>query len=129
VPGLYRYRSWLPVRRSLDDDGGTITYRSDQLCKLIGLKNLWIAFNGCWPEKDARLLSGTFKELKAHCVLGRIPAANQKVMVVASAGNTAAAFARICSLSARGARPQSKGFSAKRFADRSYGLNKKQDAG
>jgi cysteate synthase len=96
--GLYRYRNWLPVRRVLRGSGGTVTYRSEGLCTLTGLNNLWIAFNGCWPERDAHLLSGTFKELEACCVLGRLPEASEDTMVIASAGNTAAAFARICSL-------------------------------
>jgi cysteate synthase len=95
--GIYRYRSWLPVRRSLAGSSCTLTYQSERLSTFTGLRNLWIAFNGYWPERDARLLSGTFKELEAYCVLGRIPATNEKVIIVASAGNTAAAFARICS--------------------------------
>jgi cysteate synthase len=96
--GLYRYRNWLPVRRVLRGSGGTVTYQSERLSTLTGLNNLWIAFNGCWPERDAHLLSGTFKELEACCVLGRLPEASEDTMVIASAGNTAAAFARICSL-------------------------------
>ena len=96
--GLDRYRSWLPVRRSLAGSSSTVTYRSQQLCSLTGLPNLWIAFNGFWPERNARLLSGSFKELEAFCVLARLPSDNRRTMVIASAGNTAAAFARIASL-------------------------------
>ena len=96
-PGIFRYRDWLPVRRSLATPGLTVTYRSEQLSRATGLENLWIAFNGFWPERNAHLETGTFKELEAYCVLGRLPANNQKTMVVASAGNTAAAFAQACS--------------------------------
>jgi cysteate synthase len=96
--GLYRYRSWLPVRRSIAGSACTVTFQSNRLSQLTGLKNLWIAFNGYWPERQARCPSGTFKDLEAYCVLGRIPDRNEEVLVVASAGNTAAAFARICSL-------------------------------
>jgi len=96
--GIYRYRGWLPVRRSLVGSSCTLTYQSKRLSSLTGMRNLWIAFNGYWPERNARLLSGTFKELEAYSVLGRIPSTSEEVMVVASAGNTAAAFARICSL-------------------------------
>jgi len=95
--GLFRYRSWLPVRRSLSEAGKTVTYRSEILCQLTGLRNLWIAFSGYWPERNIQLHSGTFKELEAYCVLGRLPVENDRVMIVASAGNSAAAFARICS--------------------------------
>jgi cysteate synthase len=96
--GIFRYRSWLPVQRNLFGPGRTITYQSKKLSALTGLKRLWIAFNGYWPELDAYCLSGTFKELEAYCVLGRLPADDDKVLVVASAGNTASAFARVCSL-------------------------------
>jgi len=97
-PGLDRYRDWLPVKQRMPGAGCTATYFSKQLAATTGLKNLWVAFNGYWPEHRARLLTGTFKELEASCVVGRLPEGNEKIMVVASAGNTAAAFARICSL-------------------------------
>jgi cysteate synthase len=41
------------------------------------------------------MASGTFKELEAYSVLGRVPP-DAGVMVVASAGNTAASFAAAC---------------------------------
>lgn len=96
--GLYRYRHWLPVRRILRGAGRTVTYRSEKLSKITGLKNLWIAFNGYWPEKGAALQTCTFKELEAYAVSSRLPLNPERVLVVASAGNTAAAFARVCSL-------------------------------
>lgn len=96
--GLFRYRSWLPVRWTIPVSGATITYQSERLSPVTGLNNLWIAFNGYWPERDAHLLSGSFKDLESHCVIGRLPANNTKIMVVASAGNTANAFAQACSL-------------------------------
>jgi cysteate synthase len=95
--GIYRYRSWLPVRRSLVGSNCTFTYQSERLSASTGLENLWIAFNGYWPDKGVHFLSGSFKELEAYSVLGRIPVTNETVIVVASAGNTGAAFARICS--------------------------------
>jgi cysteate synthase len=57
---------------------------------------LWIAFNGHWPERGAMLETGTFKELEALTVAGRLPD-DPGCLVVASAGNTAAAFAMVCS--------------------------------
>ncbi|MBB5958549.1 cysteate synthase [Saccharothrix tamanrassetensis] len=95
--GLYRYRNWLPIRRTLPDAGGTVTYRSTTgVGKHLGLTDLWIAFNGYWPERDARLSTATFKELEAYTVLGRLPASSAP-LVISSAGNTAAAFAELCS--------------------------------
>jgi cysteate synthase len=96
--GLYRYRHWLPTRRTLRGSGRTVTYRSESLSKITGLRNLWIAFNGYWPERSAALRTGTFKELEAYAVLSRIPHESDNVLVVASAGNTAAAFARACTV-------------------------------
>ncbi len=95
--GIYRYRDWLPIWRTIRGSASTVTFQSDGISALTGLTNLWIAFNGYWPEKGAFLLTGSFKELEAYCVLGRIPAENGKVLTVASAGNTAAAFAQACS--------------------------------
>jgi cysteate synthase len=95
--GLFRYRKWLPVQRNFGGVGVTAVYQSPRLSEVTGLNNLWIAFNGYWPEKGALLRSGTFKELEAYCVLGRIPTSNERTLVVASAGNTGAAFARVCS--------------------------------
>ncbi|MGW7049924.1 cysteate synthase [Streptomyces avermitilis] len=95
-PGLFRYRSWLPVTRTLPGVGRTVVFRSHGLARHLGLRNLWIAFNGYWPERDATLETCTFKELEAHTVLARMPQ-DPPVLVVASAGNTAAAFAAACS--------------------------------
>jgi cysteate synthase len=95
--GIYRYRSWLPIVRTLGNSSRTITYQSERMSRIAGLPNLWIAFNGYWPEKGASLETATFKELEVYSVLSRIPERHSKVLVVASAGNTGAAFARICS--------------------------------
>lgn len=98
--GLYRYREWLPVRRAVTGSVRTLTYRSERLCRLIGLRHLWIAFHGYCPERGAEGGTGTFKDLEAYCVLGRLPRLDGDVLVVASAGNTAAAFANACSANA-----------------------------
>ena len=99
--GIYRYRHWLPIVHSLKGSSRTVTYRSERLCALTELPNLWIAFNGYWPEKGATLETTTFKEFEAYAVLSRLSAKQEGVLVVASAGNTAAAFARACSLNRR----------------------------
>jgi cysteate synthase len=95
--GIYRYWKWLPVVNNLRGSQRTATYRSERLCRQTGLPNLWIAFNGYWPEKGALLESATFKDLEAYTALARLPESDE-VLVVSSAGNTAAAFARACSL-------------------------------
>jgi cysteate synthase len=97
--GMYRYQNWLPILRTLPGASGTITYQSKRLNRIIGLPHLWIAYNGYWPEKGGTFGTTTFKELEAYTVLSRIPEKQRGVLVVASAGNTGAAFARICSQS------------------------------
>ncbi len=94
--GLCRYHRWLPLNHSLHTFGKTVTYQSQKLCHYLGLPNLWVAFNGYWADKEAMLETGTFKELEAYTVLSRIPR-HGKTLIVASAGNTAAAFAYVCS--------------------------------
>ncbi len=96
--GIFRYRRWLPGTRPLSGVGGSVTYKSEKLNRIIGLPNAWIVFNGYWPERDATLETASFKDLEAWAVLSRIPERHEGVLVLASAGNTAAAFARACSL-------------------------------
>jgi len=96
ISGIFRYRDWLPVSRTVHDAGRSVVYRSRHLAKSLGLSNLWVAFNGYWPERAAILETATFKELEAHTVLGRLPPAHS-MLSVASAGNTGAAFALLCS--------------------------------
>lgn len=97
LPGLYKYSDWLPICRMLEGSGAPITYKSEGLAREFGLSDLYITFNGCWPEKGAGMKTGTFKECEAYSVCARVNGNGDKVMVVASAGNTARAFARVCS--------------------------------
>ncbi|MGA8297994.1 MAG: cysteate synthase [Terriglobales bacterium] len=95
--GMYRFRCWLPDANRLNHAASSVTYQSKRLSSALGLPNLWIAFSGYWPERGATLETATFKELEVGGVLSRIPANAFRALVVASAGNTAAAFARSCS--------------------------------
>lgn len=97
LPGLYKFSDWLPVCRTLEGSGAPVTYKSVGLAKDLGLNQLYITFNGYWPEKGALMMTGAFKECEAYAVCARINRNSDKVMVVASAGNTARAFARVCS--------------------------------
>lgn len=96
--GIYRFADWLPVRRKLQGSSAPVTYRSEGLAKSLGLKNLWITFNGYWPEKGAHMKTCSFKETEAYTVCARLPHDTNQVLVVASAGNTARAFAHVCSV-------------------------------
>ncbi len=96
-PGLYKFSDWLPISRTLEGSGSPITYKSKALAEKLGLSDLWITFNGYWPEKEAAMQTGSFKECEAYSVCGRLTNDTNKILVVASAGNTARAFARVCS--------------------------------
>ncbi len=95
--GLYRYADWLPVSRKLKGSSAPVTYKSRQLSKKLGIENLWITFSGYWPEKDAGMTTCSFKETEAYSVCGRMVPEMDKVLVVASAGNTSRSFAKVCS--------------------------------
>ena len=97
LDGLYRYADWLPVRRTLAGSCAPVTYKSEKLAAELGLNNLYITVSGYCPEKGARMETCSFKETEAYSVCARLPEDNEKVLVVASAGNTARAFAKVCS--------------------------------
>lgn len=94
-PGIFRFSDWLPVRRQIIGAGVPVTYKSQHLSRFLNLPNLYITFSGYWPEKGCNMLSGTFKECEAYAVCARFPADLERVLVVASAGNTARAFIRV----------------------------------
>ena len=96
--GLYRYADWLPIKTMLRHPSEPITYKSEGLAQRLGLHNLYITFNGWWPERNARMTTCSFKEMEAYSVCARLgDDLKDKVLVVASAGNTARAFAKVCS--------------------------------
>lgn len=97
LDGLYRYADWLPINRTLKGSCPPVTYKSEALAKELGLENLYITFSGYWPKIGAAMATCSFKETEAYSVCGRLTPDNDKVLVVASAGNTARAFAKVCS--------------------------------
>lgn len=94
--GVNRFRDWLPLKRTVHHVGLPGVFRSVGLARALGLEELWIVFSGFWPERGATLRSTTFKELEAPVVCGRM-GDDPRCLVVASAGNTARAFAEVCS--------------------------------
>lgn len=95
--GFYKFADWLPIKRKLDNSSAPITYKANKLGDRLGLSNLWVTFNGYWPEKGAGMVTCSFKETEAFSVCARMNLSANGVMVVASAGNTARAFAKVCS--------------------------------
>ncbi len=92
--GVWKY-NWLPVHNPSFNQPGPVVYRSDRLGSKLGLENLYIAFNGYWPERGAFIKTCTFKEFEAAVVLQNARENGVNGLVVASAGNTARAFAHL----------------------------------
>lgn len=97
LDGFYRFADWLPIRRTLNGSCPPITYKSKALAEELGLNNLYITFSGYFPEIGAKMETCSFKETEAYSVCARLPEDNDRILVVASAGNTARAFAKVCS--------------------------------
>ena len=95
--GLYTFCDWLPIKRLLKGSAAPVTYRSEGLAKYLGLENLYITLNGYSPKHGANMTTGSFKETEAYSVCGRMDQSEKRILVVASAGNTARAFAKVCS--------------------------------
>jgi cysteate synthase len=95
--GIYRFADWLPVKRILQGSAAPVTFKSTGLATRLGLNNLYITFSGYWPDKGAFMTTCSFKETEAYSVCGRMDENHDKTLVVASAGNTARAFAKVCS--------------------------------
>ena len=95
--GLYRYAEWMPIRRVLKHSAAPVTYKSKGLAKHLGLNNLYITFSGYNPKIGAKMQTCSFKETEAFSVCARMDKKEDRVLVVQSAGNTARAFAQVCS--------------------------------
>lgn len=95
--GIYKFADWLPIHKTLLGSYAPITYKSEGLANKLGLSNLYITFSGYWPEKGIGMKTCSFKETEAYNVCARMDEDEKKILVVASAGNTARAFAQVCS--------------------------------
>ncbi len=95
--GFYKFCDWLPVKRILKGSAAPVTFKSKGLAEYLGLENLYITLNGYSPAHGAAMTTCSFKETEAFSVCGRMADDEKRILVVASAGNTARAFARVCS--------------------------------
>jgi cysteate synthase len=85
------------MRRQLHCEASHTTYKSEGLAEFLGLENLYISFSGYYPERGATMTTCSFKECEAYAVCARTYRNEERILVVASAGNTARAFAKVCS--------------------------------
>ncbi len=99
LPGLWKFYDWLPVKMPLRGSGEKpVTYRSEGLARELGLRNLYISFSGYWPERGGKITTCSFKDLEAPPTVERMAELEEgQILVVASAGNTARAFAQAAS--------------------------------
>lgn len=95
--GLFKFADWLPIHKMIKGSYAPVTFKSKGLAKEIGLNNLYITFSGYWPEKNIKMKTCSFKETESYSVCSRMDNDEKKILVVASAGNTARAFAQVCS--------------------------------
>jgi cysteate synthase len=97
LKGLYKYADWLPIHRTLRRSHAPVTYKSRGLAEYLGMENLYITLSGYVPKRGARMETCTFKETEAFSVCARMKKNEKRILVIQSAGNTARAFARVCS--------------------------------
>ena len=97
LDGIYRYADWMPVKRVLKHSCAPVTYKSKGLASLLGLENLYITFSGWNPRIGAKMRTCSFKETEAYSILSRMDENEKRILIVQSAGNTARAFAQVCS--------------------------------
>ena len=97
LKGIYRYACWLPVNHTLRKSRGPVTWKSEGLARELGLDNLYLTFTGYCPERGAEVETCSFKATEAYSVCARLPKKMNRILVVQSAGNTARAFAQVCS--------------------------------
>jgi cysteate synthase len=95
--GIWRF-NWLPVHEPKGYEAGPVVFKSRGLGKRLGLDNLHISFSGYWPDIGAGIETCTFKEFEAAVVLENAWENGINGLVVASAGNTARAFAHLSTL-------------------------------
>jgi cysteate synthase len=93
MDSFWKFQSWLPCEGWNDMiRSRTIVFKSNGFAKELGLKNLYIAYNGYWPERSANMVTCTFKELESPTTFQRAVEKCITNFVIASAGNTARAF-------------------------------------
>ena len=93
---LYRFADWMPINRTLEGSSAPVTYKV-KTCRLPGAGAVVYYFQWLLAGEGSFMKTCSFKETEAFSVCARIPAGEKRTLVVASAGNTARAFAMVCS--------------------------------
>lgn len=98
LPGIFRFCDWLPIHRTMPVNAGPVCFRSEALARELGLPELYVGFNGYWPERGGTITTCSFKELEAIPTVIRMQEQRPATLVIASAGNTARAFLQVSAL-------------------------------
>ncbi|MDR2866165.1 MAG: hypothetical protein LBV13_02005 [Methanomassiliicoccaceae archaeon] len=91
---VFKFYDWLPISSTADSNAAPVVFRNERLNKELGLKDMWVAFTGYYPERGAFVRSCSFKEMESLPTMVRIRDKRKGTIVVASAGNTGRAFAQ-----------------------------------
>ena len=93
LPGIWKYIDWLPTKtipkEFLKNPAGPLTYKSKKLAEYLGLKNLYISYNGFHEGINN---TGSFKDIEAQSTISRwidIGIIKEKIPILASDGNFA----------------------------------------
>ncbi|MDH5806145.1 MAG: threonine synthase [Candidatus Methanomethylicaceae archaeon] len=88
--GVWRYREFIPIENDYEiitlKEGGTPLYECNRLAKLIGIKKLYIKYEGTNP-------TGSFKDRGMTVGVTKAKSLGSKAVACASTGNTSASLA------------------------------------
>jgi cysteate synthase len=98
LPGIFRFCDWLPINSTLPIEAGPVCFRSTALARELEIPELYISFNGYWPEQGGTITTCSFKELEAIPTVIRMQEQKPATLVIASAGNTGRAFLQVSAL-------------------------------
>jgi len=90
---LFAFQDWIPASMPSDVPLGTAILESEALADEMGLQRLSIAFSGYAPKLGAENPTGSFKDFEAIPTMLYYREHGIESLVLASAGNTARAFA------------------------------------
>jgi cysteate synthase len=93
IQGLFAFSDWLPSQARSSLPLGTVIVPAERLGDALGVPELWLAFSGYAPPIGARNPTGSFKDFEATPTLLHLREHGIESLVLASAGNTARAFA------------------------------------
>jgi cysteate synthase len=98
LPGIFRFCDWLPIHSTIPIDAGPICFHSEAIGRELDIPDLYIDFNGYWPERGGAITTCSFKELEAIPTVIRMQEQRPATLVIASAGNTARAFLQVSAM-------------------------------